>query len=280
MRKFTLTNARGETFDVMNWSSGAFLNLPQGLGASYKTETVMAGGYWLQTDRNLNEPAVSGEMIFRTYEIYNEFMKFIGHGPLVLGYTPEPDMEEYYIDCEVESLGKSERDSRFGVLYCPISFKCFSPWYGRTVIERTNIDTDTAKYYSYTYPYKYYDQGNGYLMLRNNGNRRAPCKIKIFGYALNPVWSLQYEGETIITGKVTAEITAGNVLVVDSTPTRMEIAEYTTDGEYVANKYASSDFNTARFIWLPVGTSYMTISHSGGNELEFEVEVRALADSV
>lgn len=280
MRRFTLTNAKLESFDVMDWTNGAFFSAPQGLGAAWTTDTVLSGGYWLKTKRELNQPNITGQMIFRTYDVYHEFVKFVAQGPLVLGYTPTEDIDEHYVNCEVENLGKTERDSQFGVLYCPITFKCLSPWYGRLVIERSTIDTSAAKYYAYEYPYKYYDQGNGYLRLENAGSKPAPCRMVFHGDVVNPTWTLVADGETVATGAVTVTVSAGNMLVVDSTPTSMEIAEYTEAGEFVANRYSVSDFTTQRFIWLPPGFSYLQYSHSGGNELEMEVEVRSLADSV
>jgi hypothetical protein len=81
-------------------------------------------------------------------------------------------------------------------------------------------------------------------------------------------------------GKVTAEIPAGNKIIVDSRSGNMELSEYTTLNVFVRNLYPASDFSTARFILIPPGESTLAFTHEGIGTIDAFVEVNILAATV
>ena len=97
---------------------------------------------------------------------------------------------------------------------------------------------------------------------------------------MNPSWALTQGKEVLIRGKVFAEIIEGHKLVVDSSPARLEIAEYTKEGNFVQNLYQKSDFSTSRFVILPVGKSTLNFSHDRNEIIEAYLEVEQLARTV
>lgn len=280
MREFTVKNSRGESFDVMNWENGCFFSAPDGLGKEYTTVFAESGGYWIQTDRKLRQPVISGQMIFANYKRYLDFVRFAAHEPLTIGYLADTGMTQYYIDCKIARIEKSERDKQTGLLYCPVAFVCLSPWYAPALTKRTAIDTETAKVYTYDYPYRYYDDSAGIITLDNIGVENCPCRITIAGYAEKPCWELSASGNIVATGGLNLTIADGHKVVIDSTPGLIEISEYTSDNRFVANRYGASDFSTARFIWLPPGISSIRFSHEGTNAIIAYVEVKSIAASV
>ena len=71
-----------------------------------------------------------------------------------------------------------------------------------------------------------------------------------------------------------ARIEAGRKLIVDASPATMEIAEYTATGEYIADLYGMSDFDTERLFELPAGESSLAFTQSGSGTVNAWVEVR------
>lgn len=275
MRKFKLKNAEGTELDIT--TQDIFYHLPYGLGFDRDIRTVQAGYDFIIIKDELKQKAPAGEMVFSSYEKYQEFVRFCAKTPLVLGYMP---IEEWgYIDCKILGLGKSELDRESGRLICPISFLGLSAWYKSIRSFTVQGGTGGGKTYPYTYPYSYLDTAVGSVELYNDGLDDSPSKLHIFGPVTNPSWALIVGGETMLNGKVDATIGTGNKLVVDSSPKSIEIAEYTTANVFVRNLYNYGDFGTNRFILVPNGESLISFAHEGPETLTATVEVKQLADT-
>lgn len=274
MRKFFLTNAAGERFNLMRFD--AFFHAPDGLGFSQTITSARVGTDYLETDAFLDQHTISGEMVFLNYEMYQQFTAFAMLSPLVLTYMP--DATEYFIRCKVQSIGKTEIGSA-NRLICPISFLCSGTWYERAqFIAQSEGTASDAKVYPYTYNYTYSDLAAAGALIEN-GSVESPLILHIFGNVTNPTWSLTHDGETVATGAVTAEIPAGHKLVVDARPASMEIAEYTNGGDYVRDLYPMSDFSTGRFLYAPAGESTVLVM-SGDIVAQAIVEVERYAYTV
>lgn len=313
MRKFFLTNAAGERFNLMRFD--AFFHAPDGLGFSQTISSARVGTDYLETDAYLDQHTISGEMVFTEYAVYQAFIAFAMRSPLVLTYMPEST--EYFIRCKVQSIGKTEIGTA-NRLICPITLLCSGTWFEReqayyesqpdtvNVVQTGEIvnfkdehiaflesllmnedDTVTvaysysaggAKRYGYTYNYTYTDSATGGVTI-NNGAIESPLIVSILGPASNPAWSLTQGGVVIASGAVTAEIPEGNRLVIDARPASMEIAEYTNSGVYVRDLYPMSDFSTARFLYAPAGESTVTVN-AGGDSINTIVEVERYAFTV
>lgn len=313
MRKFFLTNAAGETWNLMRFD--AFFHAPDGLGFSQTISSARVGTDYLETDAYLDQHTISGEMVFANYAVYQQFIAFAMRSPLVMTYMPEST--EYFIRCTVQSIGKTEIGSA-NRLICPIAFLCSGTWFereqayyenepdavkvvltgdivtfdadGTELLESLQLDEDdtvtviysytqgASKHYSYTYNYTYTDSALGGVTI-HNGSIESPLIVSILGAANNPTWALTQDGVVVATGAVTAEIPEGHRLVIDARPASMEIAEYTNDGVYVRDLYAMSDFSTARFLYAPAGESIVTVN-AGGTSVNTIVEVEKYAYTV
>ena len=58
MRRFKLTNAAGQTFDLMR--KDAFLHEPDGLGFSRSVSSLLSGESWLVTENDPEQPQPTG----------------------------------------------------------------------------------------------------------------------------------------------------------------------------------------------------------------------------
>lgn len=272
MRQFKLRNSTGAEWNLM--SKQSYFNAPSGLGFSKTYTTMQSGTAWLITDEAPSQSTISGEMVFFSYAKYQEFVSFISKTPLYLMYAPQSTW--YTIKCNVQTLSKGEFKNAY--LSASIVFICFGMWYEAVTAAQAEL-TGEMKRYSYSYPYTYAETATGTVAIKN-GSLNSPCRLHIMGACTNPTWALSKSGERVLTGKVTVTIPAGHKLVVDADPDTMEIAEYTTDGEFVRDLYQYSDFSTARFVYAPLGDSTLTFSHDGTGDIKAWVEVERLAYSV
>lgn len=280
MRKFKLINATGAEYDMMR--TDGFLYDPAGLGWGYETAVVDVGEAYIPTEKTYTRPAPSGSMIFKSYAVYNEFLRFIQAGGLTLAYMPLTSWR--YLDVSV-FLGKTEIKPDTNRLTCDISFSGLSHWYSRQKVYRTGDDNNySAKRYTFQYSNNTPSGDYGYIYSSNqgraeisNGPLSSYCKITIKGPATSPSWTLYDSNDTqIASGAVNATISAGRMLVINSRPSETALAEYdATTGAYVQNLYQNSDFTTERFIVIPPGEGYyMVFSDGGGGTLgECLVEV-------
>ena len=273
MRQFKLQDENGNAFNLMR--KDAFFHMPSGLGFAVDVTFENIGNSFIATGEKPVQKVISGEMAFRSYSQYREFMSFISGKVLRLAYKPLDTW--HYLNVMITNLEKTELTP---LLICAIDFTAFSTWYTTSSVETTTIDLSTGKIYPYAYSYTYTDNTISSVVVENKSGLRAPLKLHIFGPCTNPHWSLIRNGVTVAGGEVTAIIPNGNKLVISSEPAALEIAEYTVSNVFVANRYSSSDFSTARFIHAPAGTSIISITHDGSGDIRMVVEVAQLADSV
>lgn len=268
MRQFWIKNAKGQIFDMNR--EDAFFSDPKGLGISRKTTYEQTGFSWVEKENVLSQKKPYGNMVFDGYEQYDEFIKIVQYTPLVLMYQPLDTM--YYMDINTFTIDKTEISNKDTFLTCKVVFEGITPWYKVRTMRQRAAESDGKKY-SHTYPYTYTDCQNGEVELVNDSGLEAYCKLKLFGPIKNPTWKLTKDEKTITDGKVLVEIDKNACIIVNSNPTKMEISEYNLLEEYIRDLYEKSDFDTARFIYVPCGKSRLKIGHEGTGRIAFLVEV-------
>lgn len=269
MRKFKLTNAHGETFDLMR--RDALLWEPEGMGFAYDLEALPSGAVWIETKKNEAQPTVTGSMVFGGYAQADEFRRFCRVGGLVLGYMPQD--EWWYMEC-VPAVERGEIEYETRKLICPVTFTGLSSWYKSVKTYNASMTEETGGTYPYTYPYTYGSGALGTVEI-TNGEMDSYSRITIIGPVTNPQWALYQSGAQIASGKVTATISSGHRLVIDSNPAKMQISETDGTGTILQSLWDSSDFETERFIIVPPGLSTMLFTQSGTGAVEASVEVQA-----
>lgn len=254
VRQFRLINKTGAIYNMTR--PDRLLYDPQGLGWGEEVTTQRLGMTYYTVDKNELQSMPAGEMVFRTYRAYADFLSFCQVGGLVLCYKP---VSTWYYLPVIITIDKSEIKPDTNHLVCPVRFTGLSYWRERIVAQtRTGGEETGGKIYPYVYPYIY---GTG---RRNVFDFELVLPsyftLTIFGPVTNPAYTISQDGETVNSGKINTTIEAGHKLVINTDPNEMEIAEYTSGGEYVANRYGDSDFTTARIFELPRGASRMTIT--------------------
>lgn len=276
MREFYLLNGNGARFNLM--SSSGFFHSPDGLGFALTQSYLRTGDFYKRVDSYASQKMVTGEMVFKNYTDYQTFAAFIAIEPLKLIYKPLDT--EYRMDCSISNLGKTEIDHTNNRLICPITFMGHSRWYNlRSALSAHPGGTD-AKKYNYTYNYTYYDALTGVIDVINNSPNEAPCILYIRGYCLNPSWVLSVNNQQISSGKITAEVLDGNQIVINSRDDALEIGEYTDQNVFVQNLYQYADVTRENFIYLPTGTSKITITDDSLSDITAYLEILEEYDTV
>lgn len=268
MRQFKLINASGKEFDLMR--KDAFLHGPQGLGFDTETEVQRVGHTFVELRSDEAQPMPGGEMVFGGYAQYDEFRAFVAVGGLVLAYKPTQRWR--YLDVTV-SLGLSEIERGSHRLRCAVEFCGLSQWYEQLQLFKSVGSENEGKVYDYSYGYTYADAVSGRIEIKN-GNLPSYPRITIMGPVVNPAWTLYQGGRRVASGRVLAEIITGRKLVVDANPATMEISEYTSTGNHVADLYGLSDFDTERLFELPAGESSLAFTQTGSGTVNAWLEVR------
>lgn len=268
MRQFKLINGIGAELDLMSLSH--FFHTPGGLGWGTSSEIQNVGDEYIVTRSSAVRPLVSGEISFSSYKSYEKFLAFIQPGDLRLCYKPVDVWR--FLDVAV-TIEKTEADTPFGRMNCPITFTGLSQWYEQARFYRSATAGEQGKRYGYTYPYTYADGESGSVVVQN-GRLSSYPKLTITGPATNPKWYLYRNNERIAAGAVQLELQAGRKLVIDCRPATLELAEYTLNGEFVADRYGVSDFTTERFWELPPGQCTVQFAHDGASAITGYVEVR------
>ena len=269
VRQFKFLNRTGNEYDATR--PEALFWEPEGLGWGRTPTVERVGDSYVTTEIQEDMPTPTGTMVFRDYQEYEAFLSFIQRGGLTFCYKPLKAWR--YLDCYI-TVGKSEIEYSNGHLLCPVQIHATSGWYERVELYEVGESGDgDGKRYPYRYPYRYQEGAAGSIEIEN-GELQSYMKITIFGPCLNPFYALYKDGDRTKTGKINIDLQAGKKLVIDNRPQTMEIAEYTSAGDYVANRYANSDFTTERLFALPPGKSRIVFRQDGGGPVNAFVEVR------
>lgn len=253
VRQFKLINGNGAEYDMTR--PEALLHAPDGLGWGTERTINRLGQTYIAIDEREIHQTPTGEMVFRTYEEYANFLSFCQVGDLVLAYRPRSTW--YYVRCLI-SINKSEIKVDTLHLVCPVTFTLTSYWYEKVVTQTsTPGESENEKQYAYTYSYQY---GMGELNSFDiTCDLPSYFKLTIFGEATNPIWRVVQNGDIIKSGKLIATIGSSQKAVINTDPKNTEIGLYTLSNTRINNLYGYSDFATERIFALPQGSCQLQV---------------------
>lgn len=266
IRSFSLTNKNGVVWNLN--SPDSFYEAISGFGFERDFDFEIVGNGFLEMENELQQPNPKGNIRFKDYATYNQFIKFAQANPLKLAYAMPGVNDVYYLEVKIESIEKTEKE--VDCLVCPISFLGIGHFY--KLISAENQASTVGKVYPYTYPYTYVNNASGTVTLESDTNLDSPVKITILGPCTNPSWTHYVDDIAIATGKVDCSMLDGNRLVIDTTNVPYTIKQYDSFMNELSDEYENSDFSTQRFISLKYGTNKIGFTHEGLNDLSVTVE--------
>lgn len=278
MRTFKIVNAMGQTYDMNSLDN--FFHDPSGLGFERDTDYTQIGSRYIPQVDKFKQHDIQGTIRFRgsateSYPKYHDFILFMQHVPLTIYYTPDGT---YRIDVYPKSIKKTEVDEDAGGLDCNVSFSATNMFYKDIII--SNDGTASGKVYPYKYNYTYSDFIPGTASIESDSAQESPCKVIIYGKAINPHWYHYLNGELVGEGKVNATIAAGNKLVIDSMAMPYQIRELDSKNNVVYDRYQLSDFNMSRFVFLQYGHNLISAGHDGASTLKLALEAMISYETV
>lgn len=168
MRKFYINNSNGEgrplnneRMELISYPGhyySVFLQGPTGMGfALQNTYSEVSDGFFTRTKRNQDTSNIIANLYFcgstldDIYRGYQEFVDWLMASPTAtLVYSPHSNIN-YYCDVDVGYINKNEVD-KTGVLICPCSFYCRTPWYSPLTIEiPMGVEISGEMKYPFTY---------------------------------------------------------------------------------------------------------------------------------
>lgn len=271
MRKFILTNAVGESWDLQDKDRVVFAN-PEGLGWDDATEFARAGNNYAPLELVWNQREISGTLFFlkNPYPTYYDFIRFASRTPLTLTYTTTSG-NTYKVKCRMRTIEKSEL-TEYRCLECPVTFVALGLFYRVVSAYNSGEAAGGGKVYDYEYDYTYSEWMAETIRISSDSMEDSPCKIWIYGPCENPVWRHYVDGQLIATGSMTGEVPDGRILVIDSTTIPYSITEQDYLGNLTADRYQSCDFGTERFFFLKNGSNTISISHASVTPCPIKVE--------
>lgn len=279
MRKFVLTNAIGESWNLQD-KNKAFFASPEGLGWADATEYVRAGSFYQPLELLWEQRAIAGSLFFlkKPYKTYFEFVRFASKSPLTLTYTTVTGAT-YNVKCRLSTIEKTELNE-YRILECPVTFTALGLFYKIVTEYNDGSVTSGGKAYDYEYDFVYTNDIAESVSIQSDSMEDSPCKVIIYGPCTNPIWRHYVNGQLIALGSMTGEVGSGRMLVVDSTEIPYSITEQDLAGNLTADRYQLCNFDTDRFIFLQNGSNVITISHDGVETCPLRVEAHISYESV
>lgn len=277
MRKFMLINANGTTYDITVKGSAFFYNV-DGLGYDRNMTFQQISEQFALLEDKANQQTITGTVRFwkpDAEQSYFDFYKFCKLAPLKMKYNPGHGV--YYRNGYVRAITRG--DGTGDALTASIEFVCTSPWY-RTFSAFNNGEITGGKTYDYTYDYTYTEATPGSVIIDSDSMMACPCKLTIYGEAVNPAWSHYVNGKLVSTGKINATINENRRVVIDTTSTPWRIIQTDNLGNFVSDLYQLSDFSTDRFIQVRNGRNVISVTDDGVEDLNVGVEALIGYDTV
>lgn len=273
VRQIKLINSKGEEFDLTRVE--VMLRKIQNLGWGQNVDTMDVSDDRIVTKTFLSDKNPSGTLTCigdDAYKNLEAFRRFIQDDNLRLAYRNDA-IDWRYLDVAVD-LSHGEKDNKYDLIDANIIFNPKSVWYERVdAYYSSEISDDEGKSYPYSYPYSYAGE-SGHTIQIENGNLPSTVRIVFIGPVSNPEYRLIKDGNVVATGKINADVPSGKRLVIDTNPSKTEIALYSSLMVREVNYYQYSDFSTVRFFDVPPGQSQIVLLHEGIGDANGYVEVK------
>lgn len=265
VRKFWLTNSKGQSFNLMDQKP--FLHSPAGLGYQVDMQALKLGNTQIITAESYNLGSFSGDLVFfgnrpTQYKNYQDFLKFIRFTPILLHYQTPNTNSSYFCRVRINSLGKSEISPTDNVLHCPVSMVRLTLWYSDTIntITVQNV-AEGGKEYPLERPYNYAQPAFTNIPVYNDSMTDAPMQILIEGSITDPEFGV-YDEDNEQYGACKIIGTYDRILVDSDELT--ETIELENGGSAIANAINYQDLTVGNpseiyvtFIKLKPGQNYV-----------------------
>lgn len=271
MRTFKIFNAIGQEYDLNDL--GTFFHSPEGLGFEMENEFERVGNQFLMTKKKAKQPEPEGQIRFRDYQTFNDFIKFLQKEPLKLQYQAA---DTYCLNVVAKRVEKKEMEM-LGLIVT-VRFSGLGLWYKEVTRYIDGIEA-IGKVYPYGYPYLYADGSQAIITIESDSKNESPVRITIMGPCSNPSYTHYVNGAPVASGKILYDLPEGHRMQISS-QVPYSIKELDDMGNELKDLYGNSDFSTERFLMIQNGTNEIAFVHDGTYELKAVVEAMIFYEAV
>jgi hypothetical protein len=273
IREIYLSNEHGKKLELLgNLNKTPFLYQPKGLGLEREIETTTVINKKYVNDINNVFTDISGTLILSSYVQYDEVEYFLTFSKkLKLYYKTVTFQESQYFDVVFKKMEQTEKDSKDGLLKCPIAFEKLS------YLKKDKIATSTNQVSAVEHntfplgvdtPCWLFTSGYDnklYFNIYSTTAHLIPARIEIKGGYVNPTWINLSNG---LKGRYSVSASNGLLIIDSDFPQQMS-----ENGEDMTQKQAQS--GEENFLYLSPGKNEIefTIAPNTGSPTYTEIKI-------
>lgn len=264
-RKFTLKNEKGAEFNLTDIENKSFLYKPSGLGYSTDYTFYKFGDTFQVDDSSQRQTEITGELIFKDYPFYRSFVNFVEESESLKLFYSIPNnknYETYHKTVVLQTIGKTEKNTKTGFLHCDVIFKGLDNWKKEEILFAGEVTTTEAearydfKWDAYLKEYKLND-----FIYENVSHAEAGFKLDIKGGITNPRIKITHEdGEVITDIKMLGTLNANDKLSYSTVSDDLYIYIYRNNTKYNLYQTFPLSRNTLNFRKLRKGINRIDIT--------------------
>lgn len=264
VREFYIENELGQRFSMMDIEKGCFLNSPTGLGYSYDIQYAQIGNNFIQNIRKLSQGQISGELVFKNYDNYKNFVDFVESGKnlkFVYKVPYENGFTEYFKDIDISIIDKTEIGQN-GFLMVPATFNAKSLWYEAQEVVYTidSVSNELRWDFQWDAIFTSYDSRN--ITFENKGHEEAPFKLELNGEVIDPIITILEDNVEVKQLDLTGlTIGAGEKFIYNTKDTEQQIIKKSNNTE--TNLFSFLNPNFINFYKLRKGVSTIRLEADG-----------------
>lgn len=255
VRNFGLINDKGEEYSFMDIKNYCLLIDPEGLGMSYDTSYERVGISFQENLRQLEQGKISGTAVFSSYKNYRNLINFIENSESLKFHYVVPDVGEYYRDVLIQEITKTEIKPD-GFLQESITFECISLWYSINTAKYIIQANEDEIRWDFRWDSRFVSYSNRDLNITNNGHTEASIELTIDGEVVNPILTLEVEGELVQTIPFVCSIAEYEKFCYSSKDGNSYVKKRNVDGTYTdLFNLSVLTFDNNNVLKLPKGKS-------------------------
>ncbi len=273
MRTFTLIDNDNNSYDVTAKNSLFFYNI-DGLGFEQDTEWQRIEDRYALLSNYTKQGVITGTIRFwKTDEqsaelAFFKFAQFCQNVPIKMKYNPGHG--DYYRNGIVTKIDRKDGEDSLTVI---LEFTAQTPWY-KSVSQYNDGKITGGKVYDYTYNYTYSQTTINAVTIDSDSFQSSPCKLIVYGPAVNPTWQYYLNGVLQCSGKIIGSVLENHRLIIDTTTLPYSIKQVDMVGNEVSDMYQQSDFSTDRFVRIGYGRNTIAFTADNTNVLNVAVEAQ------
>ena len=260
LNEFQLINELNVRYNLKNFVESAIIPSVDGIGYDYSMSYVRVGDTYRRTSKELNQCELSGNVIFKSYRDYQQFVNFIESSEELRVIYKPLDVEYYR---SVDFAGVTGVKQRGSTTECTLKLSCKGLYYTED-FRRYMIETiENEAKFDLTFPFVFNDNSAVNVAINNIGHSEAEIMAEIYGYVENPEISLYVDGQLKSKVSFNIEVAENEVLFYSARDGEQAVYKVDAQGNKI-NAVGSLSLENNNFYKIPKGNSSLKLTSNDG----------------